>query len=109
MAVTARNQQNFMYYVQQHERIWGRLHYNGRPSLSDLLRAPVVVFWMPADALSETHFTATTHADLRELRKYVARLVVHSAVQMPTQRVVSIFVQRRFVRIAGVRLMLEEE
>lgn len=101
------HREDFMALLRLHEQCWGRVQYEDRPSLADLLRAPVVVFWLPADDPYSLRYTATTHLDLLELRKYVSRLVLHSLIELPRRRIAHIFVRRQPVRITGVRLMLE--
>lgn len=96
-----------MRLLRLHEQNWGKFQYEGRPTVADLLRAPVVVFWQSVDGPIDLLYTATTHLDMVELRKYVSRLVIHSELEPPKYRIAHIFVRRKPVRIKGVRLILE--
>jgi hypothetical protein len=104
---TPQPEHDFMRLLRLHEQNWGKFQYEGRPTLADLLRAPVVVFWQPVERPTKLLYTATTHLDTVELRKYVSRLVIHSELEPPKNRIVHIFVRRKLVQIKGVRLIFE--
>lgn len=99
---------SFMQYIELHERAWGMDKYPDRPSLQQLLTAPVVAFWYLYDK-RESRYIATLHKDLAELNAYVSRIVVHnSKVRMPERRLTKLFVNRKPVIIRGVRLLVSE-
>ncbi len=99
---------SFMHYVELHERAWGMDKYPDRPSLQQLLTAPVVAFWYLHDR-RESRYVASLHQDLNELNAYVSSMVVHnSKVRVPERRLARLFVSRRPVVIKGVRLILAE-
>ncbi|MBZ0278291.1 MAG: hypothetical protein K8I60_19240 [Anaerolineae bacterium] len=103
-----RKKEGFMYHVELHERAWGMDGYPGRPSLEDIMTAPVVAFWYNADPnrKRETRYFATVHQDISELNRYVSRMVLHSTVKIPDRRLTRLFVQRQEVIIRGVKLVL---
>jgi len=94
-------------WVQLHERSWGQDRYKQRPSLEDMLNAPVLAFWYPSKR-GETRFTASIHATMRDLNAYATHLLVYSKVEQPQQRLARLFVDGRRVRIRGVRILIEE-
>lgn len=100
------NRTSFMRYVELHERAWGMDRYTGRPSLQDLMNAPVVAFWY-LNNRRETRFVATLHQDVKELNAYASQLVVHSSkVRHPEKRLTKLFVQGREVLVKGVKFSL---
>lgn len=94
-------------WIQLHERAWGQDRYPNRPSLEDMLHAPVLAFWFPAKR-GETRYTVSVHASLRDLNAYATHLLVYSKVEQPQQRLARLFVDGRRVKIRGVRILIEE-
>lgn len=96
---------NFLGYIEQHERVWGTQEYPGRPSLFDLINAKVVAFWHPA-AEGDKRLTVTVHEDMTDLNTFLARLLLHINDKPPDRRLARIFVSGKKARIKGVRLQL---
>lgn len=94
-------------WIQLHERAWGQDRYPNKPSLEDMLHAPVLAFWFPAKR-SETRYTVSVHASLRDLNAYATHLLVYSKIEQPQQRLARLFVDGRRVRIRGVRILIED-
>lgn len=102
------NNNNFLAWVQEHERAWSNLVYSGRPSLEEILTAPVVVFWKRVGIEKpDKHLVITLHPDLTQLEKHFSRLLLFSANEMPRSQVVAIFQERQQIRIAEVRIRFE--
>jgi len=59
-------QETFIDLVQAHERTWGTQSYPDRPSLAELLSAPIVAWWKAAKA-DDDKIRATVHNDLEDL------------------------------------------
>lgn len=57
---------SFLELVQIHERRWGDVQYPGRPSLKDLMTAPIVALW-----ITGKRFILSTHADRKSLDQLV--------------------------------------
>jgi hypothetical protein len=97
---------NFLSWVQTHERAWGTQTYAGRPTLEQILASPVVVFWQrsAADAKSDKHYVVTLHDNLSTLEKYFARQLMFSHAETARNRVIAIFDDRRQMQIVGVRI-----
>ncbi len=102
------NSSNFLAWVQEHERAWSNLVYSGRPSLEEILTAPVVVFWKRAGTEKpDKHLVITLHPDLTQLEKHFARMLLFSPNELPRSQVVAIFQDRKQIRIAEVRIRFE--
>ena len=43
---TSSNENDFYHNVQLHERFWGEKHYQGRPSIKEIMSAEVMVVWL---------------------------------------------------------------
>jgi hypothetical protein len=95
----------FMDIVQEHERAWGTQSYSNRPTLAQLLSAPVVIIWQSADQ-KELHQMMTVHQNLDDLHKYATRLLIHSKQELPKRRMVAVYVNQKKVSIQGVKVLL---
>lgn len=93
----------FIELVQNHERAWGKTAYPNRPTLAQLLAAPIVAWWLPAKA-EDTRLMATTHDTLDALNVYATRLIVYSRVAMPDKRLVMLHINQRKAAVRGVTL-----
>jgi hypothetical protein len=93
----------FIEVVQAHERAWGTESYPGRPSLAELLSAPVVLLWQPVD-VRDTRTIATVHQDLDAVNKYVNRIVLYSRLEMPKHRLAAIYISQKKANIRGVQV-----
>jgi hypothetical protein len=106
----------YLGYVQQHERLWGTESYPGRPTLEEMLNAPVAALWYPheenakqkPDPLAQQKYTITLHQDLREIESYINRLIFRLAAQVPRHRLAKVFVKGKEVKVKGVRIEFEE-
>jgi hypothetical protein len=114
---------NFIDLVQAHERQWGTELYPDRPSLADLLAAPIVAWWMPvrgsttrldlptrrrdaAPPEEPPRLMASVHHDIAELDKYAARLLLHSRAELPDRRLTMVYINQKKALIRGVRLQI---
>ena len=96
-----------MELIQLHERAWGMDQYPGRPSLSDLLQRPIVVFWAGDDKAGKGRFTLSVHNEVEELNSIVLSMILSNKVTVSSNRKLSkIFVNQKLVNITGVRLLV---
>lgn len=93
----------FIEVIQAHERAWGTESYPGRPTLAELLSAPIVILWQSVD-VRDARTIATVHQDLDAVSKYVSRIVLHSKLEMPKHRMVTIYVNQKKASIRGVNV-----
>ncbi len=93
--------------VEMHERTWGTKSYRGRPSLSEILNSPVVVFWRANDP-KEERWMITLHADLKDVEHYFSRLLFRNNVEPPKRRVARIFNHGKPVIVRGVKVWFQE-
>jgi hypothetical protein len=99
----------FMELVQSHERSWGMEQYPGRPSLSDLLHRPVVVFWSGDDKSGKSRYTISVHEAVDELDTVLLNMVLSSKVTASSARRLSrLYVKQKDVKIKGLHLVLGE-
>lgn len=100
-----RQEQSFIDLVQQHERAWGNDGYPQRPSLADLLNAPVVVWWHKTSG-DDDRLMASIHDDLEMVNKYAMRMLLHSRVAVPEMRLAMIYVNQRKAEIRSVTIQV---
>lgn len=90
-------------YLQAHERTWGTDTYPGRPALEDVLKSPVVAFWLDAAKGGGRRHVITLHDDVRPIQEYIALLVRRLPVGFPARRLKFIFINGQEMRI-GVKV-----
>lgn len=100
-------------YIQLHERAWGTDSYPGKPSLEEMLNAPVIVFWA---ALSESRnlktnprYKATIYEDLSQVENRILKMVFRSQVEAPKERIAKIFRGGNPVKIKSVNVVFDTE
>lgn len=100
---------DFIGYVQDHERSWGNETYTGRPTLQELLRAPVVVFWQPVstDGKGGSRYTASLHTSLDDVEQYFAKLILRAQIDLPKQRLYRIFASGKEMRVKSIKVAFE--
>lgn len=103
-----KNKDGFMDWVQLHERAWGSRVYPGRPSLEQILSAPVVTFWQGVKESKDPIYTVRLHEDLRDVEKYLTRLLLRSGVEAPKERLVRIYADKKRMTIRAVRVLFGE-
>lgn len=99
--------QEFIERVQEHERTWGNDSYPGRPSLSEVLSAPVVVFWQRKKD-KKTSETITIHDSVEELERYFARLLLAVIDSGDSRAVPIVYQNQKRMTIRGVKVYLKE-
>ena len=98
-----------MELIQLHERAWGMEQYGARPSLSDLLQRPIVVFWTGDDKAGKGRFTLSVHNEVEELNSIILSMILSGKVTASSNRKLSkIFVNQKLVNITGVRLLVAQ-
>lgn len=96
-----------MQFVENHERQWGLMKYPGRPSLTEILNARVVVFWRKR---TQDKLQITLHNDFRDIEVYYIKNVMRlSAALAPDQVAEAIFASKRPVKIASVTFKFKYE
>ena len=110
--------QSLIDFAQEHERAWGNEQYLNRPTLADMLNAPVVVFWKP-NIIPDDHprqktptpirETVTVHQNLGEVEQFITRMVFRMGVNPPDKQLVRVFRGGKHVKIKGVRIIFEDE
>lgn len=118
-------EKGFMELVQIHEREWGTEMYPNRPSLADLLSAPIVAVWTGeplhlsaanmrtkprhlSDHQTSQRFMLSVHRRLEELDPLIlAMIVAGKPSTILNRKLLYLFVQKKPVKILGVRLLLE--
>lgn len=93
---------NFMAAVEEHERSWGNESYPKRPSLFDILNAPVVVFWEEGE--EESRYTISLHKTLEEIEKFFIRLLIAKNKE-PRKYVVQVYENQERMILQGVRII----
>jgi hypothetical protein len=103
-----KNKDGFMDWVQLHERSWGSRSYPARPSLEQILAAPVVTFWQAAKEAKHPSYTIRLYEDLQDVEKYLTRLLLRSSIEPPKERLVRIYAHRKRMTIRAVRVLFGE-
>ncbi|MBX3066049.1 MAG: hypothetical protein KF726_23925 [Anaerolineae bacterium] len=108
------NNSLFMEVVQQHERDWGNEPYPHRPSLTELLAAPIVIMWVEMSAKARenapSRFRLACYQSPEQIHEelYTA-LVLDKPTNVPNRKIARVFVKQQPVKIVGVRLLFENE
>ncbi len=117
----------FMELVQLHEREWGTELYPNRPSLADLLNAPIVAMWtgdaprpaalsgrggigrLTVETTLPQRFLLSVHQRLEELDPLLLSMVVAGKPSPATNRkLLRLFVGQKPIKVLGVRLLLDK-
>ncbi len=110
--------QSLIDFAQEHERAWSNEQYLNRPTLADILNAPVVVFWKPIIDPNDNprqknptpiRETVTIHQNLGEIEQFITRMVFRLGVNPPDKQLVRVFRNGKRVKIKGVRIIFEDE
>lgn len=99
------DQKTLLDYVQEHERSWGTETYLKRPSLQEILQAPVVAFW---HVHKQTRLIVTLHSDVQEIENHLTRQLFRSEVTESKQKLSRIFRNGKRIRIKTVRIEFED-
>src|SRR5947209_3454567 len=111
------NNAAFMELVQLHERMWGTEQYSDRPSLADLINAPIVVIWMEIKSHRDIkrgdpradYFMFTVHKNTDELSVVLMEALMAGKVTMkPCRKISKVFVNQQLMKIKAVRLVAEK-
>jgi hypothetical protein len=108
---STRDKNDFMTTVQLHERSWGMENYAGRPSLEEILDAPVVVFWKQRDgdnSANKPKWKVTLYRDMQEMESYFVSMLFRMQVEVPEQVPARIFKNRQRMVIEGVKVTFKE-
>lgn len=103
-----KHKDGFMDWVQLHERAWGSRIYPARPSLEQILSAPVVTFWQAAKESKDPPYTIKLYDELKDVEKYLTRLLVRTSVEPPNERLVRIYAHQKRMTIRAVRVLFGE-
>lgn len=97
-----------MDWVQQHEREWGTRSYTGRASLEEILSAPIVTFWHALNVEEQPPDTIKLYQDLKDVEKYLARLILRPDINPPKEGLARIYVKQKRVTIRAVQISFQE-
>ena len=100
-------QSEFMRFVQLHERAWGDERYPGRPNLTEIMEAPIVIFWEVEGKTDR--YSIALYEDIRTLEKFITRMLILGNVNLPRQRIGRAFLRQKRLRINGVKLVFSSE
>ncbi len=106
--MTKKDEKPFIEIVEAHERAWGKDSYPNRPSLSELLNAPVLALWKSPNPQDE-RLRATVHQNTDSINKHITRLVIHSRLEMPTHRLAAVYINQKKAAIRSVSVELTVE
>lgn len=97
---------SFMDYVQHHERVWGVEQYPNRPTLAQILAAPVVVFWQKIgpENLQNRRFKVRLHDNLDEIEAFYTSMIFNKFVNAPTEQIHRIFQNGKRLKIKFVQV-----
>ena len=97
---------SFMDYVQHHERVWGIEQYPNRPTLSQILEAPVVVFWQKIgpENLQNRRFTVRLHDNLDAIEAHYTSIIFAKTVLAPTEQIHRIFQKGKRLKIMSAQV-----
>jgi hypothetical protein len=117
----------FLEIVQLHERTWGQEQYPNRPTLAQLISAPIVALWSgklnlssstrgrsvaslrDQLALESDKFILTCHQTAEELNEMVSdRLLLGRMSESSSRRLSKLFVNQQEREIVGVRLVIAQ-
>ncbi|GAB4544772.1 MAG: hypothetical protein OHK0023_02080 [Anaerolineae bacterium] len=119
------NDPNFLALVELHERMWGTTQYAGRPSLAQLLNAPIVAVWsghaeivvdpkrpnLPRRETTTTadrSFILTCHQTLEEIDSLLTEVVLLAkATPFANRRLSKLYVNQKPVELQGLKLVLK--
>lgn len=104
----SKTRDSFMDWVQQHEREWGTRSYTGRPSLQAVLDAPVVTFWKSLQEGEQLPYTVKLYQDLKDVEKYLTRLILRPDTNPPKETLVRIYANRKRIMVRGVQIQFQE-
>lgn len=100
-------QSEFMRFVQLHERAWGDERYPGRPNLTEIMEAPIVIFW-EVEGRSD-RYSIALYEDIRAVEKFLTRMLLLGSVDLPRRRIGRIFMEQKRLRIKAVKLVVSTE
>lgn len=99
-------QNEFMEYVQLHERSWGDKTYPGRPNLTEIMQSRVVVFWQIEGKADR--YVISLYKNIPELEKFLTRVLLLGNVNLSRRRLAKIFKDQQRLQVTGLRLLLQE-
>jgi hypothetical protein len=103
------NSENFLDWVQTHERAWGQDHYPRRPALQQIMDAACVTFWRPLDK-SDKHlrYKIRLYDRQADIEHDLLRVLLRSHLDVPREKIARIFINREHYQIKSVRISLEK-
>lgn len=79
--------------------MWGGERYPNRPTLDEIMSAPVVAFWVQDVVQDGSKHTITLHSDMTDIQDYFHSLALRLSIGYPTRRLKFVFVRQREVRV----------
>lgn len=97
---------SFIDWVQLHERAWGEKSYTDKPTLEEIMRAPVVTFWRPLKDKKQLYI-ARLYNDTREIEHYFTSILFRAGIADPEYKLSRIFVYRKPHVIQAVKILIK--
>ncbi len=83
--------------------------YAGRPSLTELLQRPVIVFWSGDDKSGKSRYTISVHDAVDDLDEVLLNMVLANKVTPSSNRRLSrLYIKQQEVKIKGLHLIVAE-
>lgn len=106
----------FLELVQLHERIWGTEAYPGRPTLAQVLDAPIVVLWVDTPSKQDRttsrdkYFKFGIYQDSKQLSEALMGVLVAGKVtNTPCRKISKVYYQQKPIAITGIRLLTDKK
>ncbi len=100
--------QLFLHYVEEHERAWGKHDYKGRPTLSQLMKAKVVGFWVVPGNGATFRMYVTIHSSFKELERFINNKFWEHKTSLPSLKLSKVFIAQQEVKITGVKILFDK-
>lgn len=105
----AKTSDTFLDWVQLHERVWGTEIYPGKPSLEQIMDAPVVTFWRPMHKRDKNlRYKIRLHTSLKDVERYYTKLMFRSGIEQPKETIARIYVEQERYTVQAVRILFKQ-
>lgn len=72
------------------------------------MASPVVTFWQSAKDSKNPPYTVKLYDDLKDVEKYLTRLLLRSSIEAPKERLARIYAHQKRMTIRAVRVLFQE-
>jgi hypothetical protein len=98
-------QSEFMQWVEAHERSWGTKEYPGKPTLTEILSAKIVIFWKIDDR--QNRYTVSLHSGGQDVEQTFLKLLFGTPMSEFKQPVRIFQEQKRYI-VKAIRFIFGE-